>query len=96
MSVQTETASVTGVGASAPIQLKDTNDVRVAYAVSATGTVTFTVQHTLEGIIWFDNEDNTGRTASCDGNYSFPVQAVRVNITAGTGTATLIVRQLVV
>lgn len=96
MSIQTKFVAVTGVAASAAIDVIDTNDVRISYAVAVSGTVTYTVQHSLDGLTFFDNTDNQDNTASADGNYVFPVRSVRVNITAGTGTATLHVRQLVI
>ncbi len=96
MSIQTKFVAVTGVTASDAIDVIDTNDVRISYAVSVSGTVTYTVQHSLDGITFFDNTDNSAQTTSQDGNYVFPVRSIRVNVTAGTGTATLHVRQLVI
>lgn len=95
MAIKTKFVSVTGVGPSAAIGIEDTNDIRISYAIKVTGTVTWTVQHSLDGITYFDNTDNAAQTTSQDGNYVFPVRDVRVNITAGSGTATLHVRQLV-
>lgn len=84
------------VGASEAIDVEDTNDIRISYVVVVTGTVTYTVQHSIGGDAFVDNTDNQARTDNRDGNYVFPVQKIRVNVTAGTGTATLHVRQLVV
>ena len=95
MSIQTKFVSVTGVGSSAPVDVIDTSDIRISYAVAVSGTVTYTVQHSLDGIVYFDNTDNANQTTDQDGNYVFPVRSIRVNITAGAGTATLHVRQLV-
>lgn len=96
MAVRSKFVSQVGVGASAPIDIHDSNEIRISYAVNLSGTVTYTVQHSLDGLTWFDNTDNTNKTTAQDGNYIFPVRAVRVNVTSGTGTATLFVRQLVV
>lgn len=96
MSIKTKFVAQTGVGASAAISIDDTNDLRISYAVAVSGTVTYTVQHSLDGITYFDNTDNAAQTTAQDGNYVFPVRDVRVNVTAGSGTATLHVRQLVV
>jgi hypothetical protein len=96
MPIPAQFVSQTGVGASEDIKIQDTNDFRVAYAVAVVGTVTYTVQHTLDGVTWFDNSDTKNQTVPKDGNYVLPVAAVRVNVTAGTGTATLHVRQLIV
>lgn len=95
MTIKTKFVAVTGVAASEAIGVEDTNEIRVSYAVAVTGTVTYTVQHSLDGITYFDNIDNAAQTTSQDGNYVFPVRDVRVNNTAGTGTSTLHVRQLV-
>lgn len=95
MSIQTKFVVQTGVGASAAIGIDDTNEIRISYGVAVSGSVTYTVQHSLDGLTYFDNPDNAAKTLSADGNYVFPVRDVRVNVTAGTGTATLHVRQLV-
>lgn len=95
MTIRTKFVAQTGVGASEAIGIDDTNDVRISYGVAVSGTVTYTVQHSLDGATYFDNSDNAAQTAAQDGNYVFPVRDVRVNVTAGSGTATLHVRQLV-
>lgn len=86
----------TGVGASEAIDVQDTNDIRISYVVVVSGTVTYSVQHSVGGDAFLDNTDTTAQTTTQDGNYIFPVQKIRVNVTAGSGTATLHVRQLVV
>ena len=95
MSIKSQFVAKTGVGASASIAILDTNEIRISYGVVVTGTVTYTVQHSLDDTTFFDNSDNLAQTTSKDGNYVFPVRNVRVNVTAGSGTATLHVRQLV-
>ena len=95
MSIQTKFVAQTGVGQSAAIDVIDTNDVRISYAVSLSGSATYTVQHSLDGITFFDNSDNSAQTTAQDGNYVFPVRSIRIDVTAGAGTATLHVRQLV-
>jgi hypothetical protein len=65
--------------------------------VSALGVLTYKVQHTFDDIqnstvtpTAFDHPDATGKTVNTDGNYAYPVRAVRLNVTAYTsGTATL-------
>lgn len=54
-----------------------------------TGTPTYTIQHTFDDVLaegvtptWFSHPDLTAQTANADGNYAFPVRAVRVNVTA--------------
>lgn len=84
----------TGVGQSDGIFIQDTaGDLRISYAVVVTGTVTYTVQHSLGDDVFINNTDVQGATAHEDGNYIFPVQQVRVDVTAGTGTAKLFVMQ---
>jgi len=95
MTIKTQFVDQVGVGASTAIGVQDTNELRVSYAVSLTGSATYTVQHSLDGITYFDNTDNSAQTVAKDGNYVFPVRDVRVNVTAGAGTARLHVRQLI-
>lgn len=96
MSIQTKFVIQIGTGESEAIDVIDTNDVRISYAVSLSGSATYTVQHSLDGITFFDNTDNSAQTTAKDGNYIFPVRSIRINVTAGSGTATLHVRQLVI
>lgn len=96
MSIKNKFVIQTGVGQSEAIDILDTNDIKVSYAVVVSGTVTYTVQHSVGGDAFVDNSDNAAQSTTQDGNYVFPVQKVRVNVTAGTGTATLHIRQLVV
>lgn len=63
--------------------------------VSAGGVLTYKVQHSFDNpfaaaydpatATWFDHATITGKTANQDGNYAFPVRAVRLNVTAYTG-----------
>lgn len=96
MSIKSKFVEQVGVGASASINILQSNDIRISYGVEVTGTVTYTVQHNLNGVAFFDNTDSLNKTANIDGNYIFPVAKVRLNVTAGTGTAKLYVMQLVV
>lgn len=95
MPIKSKFVIQTGVGASEAIDIQDTSELRISYAVVVSGTVTYSVQHSIGGDAFLDNTDNTNQTTTQDGNYVFPVQKVRVNVTAGAGTATLHVRQLV-
>lgn len=64
------------------------------------GTATYTVEHTFDDVydsavtpVAFSNSGITAQTTNKDGNYAFPVRAVRLNVTAGTSpnvTMTLI------
>jgi hypothetical protein len=72
----------------------------VGVGVVVSGTATYTLQHTFDDIlaegvtpVWFDHVDLDGLSANADGNYAFPVRAVRINVTAGSGTVTATVIQ---
>ena len=91
---------------SAPIPLDHYQhpfNVGVAVVLSAGATLTYTVEHTFDDVFdkgfdpatasWFANSGLTAKTASLDGNYAFPVTAVRLRVssyTGGTATMTLI------
>lgn len=64
------------------------------------GTITVSIQHTFDNILdsavtptWFNHATIVGVTTNQDGNYAFPIRAIRLNATAGTGTATLTIIQ---
>ena len=46
-----------------------------------------------QGVNFFDNADNTSKTISNDGNYVFPIRAVRVKYNSGTGSVVFNLRQ---
>jgi hypothetical protein len=96
MSILSQEVTQTGVGNSEPIDIFETVDIKVSYACGVTGTVNYTVQHSLDGIRYFDNSDNAAQTTDQDGNYVFPVRAVRVKVNSGSGSVQLYVRQLIV
>jgi len=98
------TVVVTGIGVSSPIPMDYTLpnfSVGIGVVLSSTGT--FTVQHTFDDIwsptfdpttaTWFPNTGLTAKTANTDGNYAFPVKAVRLNCAANAGTITMTVIQ---
>ena len=72
-------------------------------AVPDQGEITFSVQHTFDNVFdprvtptAFDHSTVSGKTASIDGNYAFPIAAIRIVVASGSGTApyaTLTVRQ---
>jgi hypothetical protein len=84
--------TVTGVATSAwlPVDYKqDPTNIGIG-CVLVSGTATFSVEHTFDDIFdasvtptAFPNSGITAATASKDGNYAFPVRAVRLNVTAG-------------
>lgn len=63
--------------------------------VVTSGTPTYKVEHTFDDVdvavtpTAFDHISVTGQTINKDGNYAFPVAAVRLTVTSGTGTVTM-------
>jgi len=84
--------TVTGVGTSAwiPVDYKqDPMNIGLGCVV-VSGTATYSVEHTFDNIfdstvtpVAFSNSGITAQTANKDGNYAYPVRAVRLNVTAG-------------
>jgi hypothetical protein len=89
-------ATKTGTGSSNVIAT-DTyiNPFNVGFGVVVTGTVNYTVQHTFDNPqttaspTWFSHPTVAAATASQDGNYAFPVAAIKVLVNSGAGTATM-------
>lgn len=78
----------------------DPFNVSVGVSLSAGATLTYTVQHTFDDVFatnfdpatatWYSNASLAAKSASADGNYAFPVTAIRLNVSAYTsGSATL-------
>lgn len=99
--------TVASQAASAPVPLDHYQgpfNVGIAVVLSSGATLTYTVEHTFDDVFakdfdastatWFPNSGLTSKTASLDGNYAFPIMAVRLSVTAYTeGTATMTVIQ---
>jgi hypothetical protein len=89
-------ATKTGTGSS-PVIATDTyiSPFNVGFGVVVTGTVNYTVQHTFDNPqttaspTWFNHPTVASLTASQDGNYAFPVAAIKVLVNSGAGTATM-------
>jgi hypothetical protein len=95
--------TVSGVSVSNPIPLNNyATPFNVGFGVklSAGASLTYTVEHTFDNVfdptfnastaIWYSNATVAAQTTNKDGNYSFPVTAIRLNVTAWiSGTATL-------
>ena len=96
-----QVVSQTGVGSSETIPMNlDSTPFNVGFGVVADGTVTYTVQHTFDNPwttdtpTWFDHPTVASVVSTdADGNYAFPVAAIKVAVTSGSGTATLTVIQ---
>lgn len=78
-------------------------NVGVGVSLSAGATLTYTVEHTFDDVFastfdpstatWFPNTGLSAKTTSLDGNYAFPVVAVRLRVsswTSGVATMTLV------
>jgi hypothetical protein len=94
------TVSSQASSATIPVNWRAKNFGISVLCVVPSGTLTYKVQHTGDDIydpavtpVWKDHATLTGKTASADGNYDFPVRAVRLTVTAytdGSVTMTLI------
>lgn len=89
--------SQTNVGISQPI-IANTylNPFNIGIGCVVTGTPTYTVEHTFDfvddintAVTWFPNSTLTAQTTNKDGNYAYPVRAIRLNVTSGTGKVVL-------
>jgi hypothetical protein len=95
--------TTTGVQASNPVVLDVYGLPQVSLQVAVNGAATFTVQQTLDNPLttppaqlnWFPHPDATlvGATGNVQGNYAFLPLALRLNQTAGAGSAVLTVIQ---
>lgn len=91
----------TGTGTTAwiPLDYKQ-SPFNVGLGAVVNGTITYDIEHTFDDVfdssvtpVAFKHSSLTAKTANADGNYAFPVRAVRINNTAGTGTTTLTILQ---
>jgi hypothetical protein len=66
----------------------------VGFGVVVSGTVTYTVQHTFDNVqtvaspTWFPHPTIAAKSDNQDGNYAFPVAAVKLVVTGSTGVYT--------
>ena len=84
-----KTVNITGTGQSALIGTVAASVFNVGFGAVVSGTVTYTIQHTFNGVDFFDHEFVAAQTTNQDGNYAFPVASIRINQTAGAGSVTL-------
>lgn len=79
-------------------------NVGLAAVLSAGASLTYTVEHTLDDVFaptfnaatatWFPHATLAAKTASSDGNYAYPVSAIRIRVSIfASGTVTLNVMQ---
>lgn len=90
----------TGVGTTAPIPIDwRKKDFQLALQTIVTGTATYNIEHTLDNVYtvaspnWLPNNTLQNLSVSADGNYAFPVFAIRINVTSGTGSVQLNILQ---
>lgn len=87
--------SQTGTGQSAALEFAlGLQAFGLSYGVDVDGTVTYQIQFTLDkptdpAAVWFNHPTLTDLTANAAGSSSEPLRGIRVNVTAGSGTATL-------
>lgn len=89
-------ATKTGTGSS-NILTTDTyiSPFNVGFGVVATGTVDYTIQHTFGNpqdgttLVWYSHPTIAAKTDNQDGNYAFPVAAIKILVNSGSGTATM-------
>ena len=99
--MQQQIVSQTGVGSSSTLVMNiNTSPFNVGFGIKVTGTVTYSVQHSFDktnvsgGVTtWYSHPTIASKTDNQDGNYAFPVSAIKLIITAGDGTAILTVIQ---
>lgn len=91
------TAAVTGVGVSAPIPLDNyISPFNVGFGTVVSGTGTYNIEHTFDNVFsptyvpasgnWYTHTSFTGVAARGDGNYAYPVTAVRINVLTSTAS----------
>lgn len=100
--VQTSTGTTTGALAPVPMD-QYISPFNVAFAVVPSVSATYTVQHTFDDVFaadynpstgtWFNHEVIASETGNNDGNYAFPVTAIRLNIAASGGPVTFTIAQ---
>ena len=93
--------SLTGTGTSAwiPLDYKQ-SPFNVGFGVVVNGTITYDIEHTFDEVfdstvtpIAFKHSSLVAQTTNKDGNYAFPIRAIRINNTAGTGSTSVTLLQ---
>lgn len=91
----------TGTGSSTLVPMdhyKTPFSVGIGCVVS--GTVNYDIQHTFDDVqdatvtpTWFSHVTLAAATASANGNYAYPIKAIKILINSGTGTVTATIIQ---
>lgn len=93
--MKVQTVSKTGTGSTSPIVMNtNTTPFNVGFGVIVADTVNYTVEHTFDDpavgfTTWFPHPTIASKSDNQDGNYAFPVTAIRLTVNSGGGTATL-------
>lgn len=93
--MKVQIVSQTGVGSSTAIVMNtNVSPFNVGFGVDVTGTVDYTIQHTFDDpavgfTLWFNHPTVYSQSTDQDGNYAFPVTAIRITVNSGGGTAVL-------
>jgi len=88
-----KTLSAAGVSVWVPVDYRQAPfEIGIGVALTAGANLTYTVEHTFDNIQdstatinAYQNAGLTSKTVSDDGNYAFPVRAIRLNVTTYTG-----------
>ncbi len=83
--------STNTTGATATVIPLSGNPFNIGFGIVVSATATYTVEHTFDGINYYDHDatDLVTATTNQDGNYAFPIAGFRLNVAANTGTVTL-------
>lgn len=73
-----------------PVTRKPSDFKALLHAIVDSGNPTYNIEYSINGIDFIILNGIEGETTSTDTTMVFPVEAFRVNITAGTGTVKLI------
>ena len=99
MRPQVFTKTGTGTSAWIPLDYKQA-PFNVSMGCVVSGTITYDIEHTFDDVFdssitptAFQHSTVVGQSANANSNYAFPVRAVRITISAGTGSATLTLLQ---
>lgn len=97
--MKVQTVSKTGAGSSSALVMNtNTTPFNVGFGAIVSGVVNYTIQHTFDDpavgfTTWFPHPTVAAQISSADGNYAFPVTAIRVTVNSGAGSVTLKVIQ---
>lgn len=65
------------------------NSTSVTYNVEHSFDYTGSSTFTSTAATWFQNSGISAKSTNQDGNYAYPVSAIRLNVTAGSSTGTV-------